>query len=137
MFSEISAFENEIREFIYEKIKDLALDLWYNDAIPKPIKENWKRRKEDDLKEGKLPEANPLKYADFSDYKEIIFYRWNATFHKYFKDKEKLRVYLDDLNNLCRKATMHNRTISKDEIGSARICIRWLKSRMNSGVKVN
>ena len=131
MFGEISAFENEMRNFIFESIKDLASDLWHNEAIPKVIKGNWKKRKEDDEKEGKTSETNPLKYADFSDYKEIIFHRWNATFSKYFKDKDKLRVYLDDLNNLCRKTTMHNRTITEDEIGSARVNIRWLKSRMN------
>jgi hypothetical protein len=132
MFGEISAFENEMRDFIFECVKDLTPDLWHNEAIPKVIRGNWKERKEDDEKEGKPPETNPLKYADFSDYKEIIFNRWNPTFSKYFRDKDKLRVYLDDLNNLCRKTTMHNRTITKDEIGVARVNIRWLRSRMRA-----
>lgn len=130
MFKEISEFENAIRSFIYENIKSLALDLNYNETIPKKIRQQWKQRKQDDIKEGKTGENNLLLYSDFSDYKEIIFFSWKNIFCKYFKDKEKFRVYIDDLNNLCRKTTMHNRTVSEDEIGLARTYIRWLKSRM-------
>ena len=130
MFKEVSVFESKIRSFIFENIKSAGSNLLSNKNIPKQIRENWEKRKADDIKNGKTEEKNTINYADFSDYKEIIYFNWKKIFSKYFKDKDKLRVYLDDLNNLCRKATMHNRTITKNEIGLAKIYIRWLNSRM-------
>ena len=132
MYKEISLFEKEIRAFIYERLHDAFSDFWIIKAVPKEIGLRWQERREADIKEGKPPERNIMDYADFSDYKEIILYNWKKVFAKYFKDKEKLRVRLDDLNNLCRKTTMHVRTITEDEIGLGKISIRWLKSRMKS-----
>ena len=130
MFEKISMFEKEIRAFIYERLYEAFSDLWILRAVPKEIRMRWERRRDSDMKEGKPPEESMINYADFSDYKEIIFYNWKNVFSKYFRDKEKLRVRLDDLNNLCRKTTMHVRTITKDEIGLGSVSIRWLKSRM-------
>lgn len=132
MFKEISAFEKEIRAFIFERLYEAFSDFWIIRAVPKEIRMRWQKRREADIKEGKPPERNIINYADFSDYKEIILYNWKNVFSKYFKDKEKLRVRLDDLNNLCRKTTMHVRTITEDEIGLGKVSIRWLRSRMKS-----
>jgi len=132
MYKEISLFEKEIRAFIFEKLYDAFSDFWIIRAVPKEIGMRWQKRREADIKEGKPPERNILNYADFSDYKEIILYNWKKIFAKYFKDKEKLRVRLDDLNNLCRKTTMHIRTITEDEIGLGKISIRWLRSKMKN-----
>ena len=132
MFEEMSKFEKEIRAFIFEKLYEVFSDFWIVQAIPKKIGMNWQERREHDIKEGKPPERNLINYADFSDYKEIIIYNWKNVFSNYFKDKEKLRVRLDDLNNLCRKTTMHARTITEDEIGMGKISIRWLRSKMKN-----
>ena len=132
MFREISAFEKEIRAFIFERLYETFSDFWIMRAIPKEIGMRWQKRREGDIKEGKPPERTIISYADFSDYKEIILCNWKNVFSKYFKDKEKLRVRLDDLNNLCRKTTMHTRTITEDEIGLGKVSIRWLRSRMKS-----
>jgi len=132
MFKEISVFEKEIRAFIFERLYDAFSDFWIIRAVPKEIGMRWQKRRESDIKEGKPPERNIISYADFSDYKEIILYNWKNVFSRHFKDKEKLRVRLDDLNNLCRKTTMHARTLTDDEIGLGKVSIRWLRSRMKS-----
>ena len=132
MFKEISVFEKEIRAFIFERLYDAFSDFWIIRAVPKEIGMRWQKRREGDIKEGKPPERNIISYADFSDYKEIMLYNWKNVFSKYFRDKEKLRVRLDDLNNLCRKTTMHARTVTEDEIGLGKVSIRWLRSRMKS-----
>lgn len=132
MFKEISVFEKEIRAFIFERLYDAFSDFWIIRAVPKEIGMRWQKRREGDIKEGKPPERNIISYADFSDYKEIMLYNWKNVFSKYFRDKEKLRVRLDDLNNLCRKTTMHARTLTDDEIGLGKVSIRWLRSRMKS-----
>lgn len=132
MYKEISSFEKEMRAFIFERLYDAFSDFWIIRAVPKEIGMQWQKRREADIKEGKPPERNIINYADFSDYKEIVLYNWKNIFSKYFKDKEKLRVRLDDLNNLCRKTTMHARTITEDEIGLGKVSIRWLRSRMKS-----
>ena len=132
MFQEISAFEKEMRAFIFEKLYEAFSDFWIVRAVPKDIGIRWQKRREGDIKEGKPPERKMINYAGFSDYKEIILYDWGNIFSKYFKDKEKLRVRLDDLNNLCRKTTMHIRTITEDEIGVGKVSMRWLRARMKS-----
>lgn len=132
MFEEISTFEKEMRAFIFERLYETFSDLWIMIAVPKEMRMQWEKRRKADIKEGKPPESKLISYADFSDYKELIFYNWKNVFFRHFKDKEKLRVRLDDLNNLCRKATMHIRTITEDEIGLGKISIRWLRSRMKS-----
>ena len=132
MFEEISVFEKEMRAFIFERLYKAFSAFWIIRAIPKEIGMRWQKRREDDIKEGKPPERDIINYSGFSDYKEIILYNWKNVFSKYFKDKEKLRVRLDDLNNLCRKTTMHVRTITEDEIGLGKVSIRWLRSRIKS-----
>jgi len=132
MFKQISMFEKEIRSFIFERLYEAFSDLWIVRAVPKEVGIHWQKRREGDIREGKPPERQLINYADFSDYKEIIFYNWKNVFSRYFRDKEKLRVRMDDLNNLCRKTTMHVRTITEDEIGLGKVSIRWLRSRMKS-----
>ena len=132
MYKEISEFETSMRNFIYENIKHVALDISYNEAIPRNIREKWKQLKQKDISQGRTPEENLLSYADFSDYKEIIFFSWKHFFWKYFKDRERFEVYINDVANVGRNPTMHNRTITVDEVGQTRNCIRWIQSRMKT-----
>jgi len=130
MYGLIREFETEMRNFIKSKLYGNFSDSWTKRAVPKDIRKNWNSRKQDDIRRGKQSEPSLINYADFSDYKEIILYNWKEVFYEYFKDKEKLRVRLDDLNNYCRKAIMHMRTITYGEVGAAEVSIRWLRSKM-------
>jgi len=131
MFGELSAFELEIRIFIANTLTKNYSHNWIKQAIPKALRNDWKGKKDKDVKEGRIPEQNLINYADFSHYKDIILSNWKI-FSQYFGDKEKLRVRLDDLNNLCRIVTMHNRFLTEDEIGMGKVSIRWLKSKMEA-----
>lgn len=130
MYGLIRDFEIEIRNFIESKLYGDFSDSWMKRAVPKDIRRNWNLRKQDDIRHGKEAEPSLINYADFSDYKKIIVYNWKEVFSEYFKDKETLRVRLDDLNNYCRKAIMHMRTITYGEVGAAEVSIRWLRSKM-------
>lgn len=126
----IREFEIEIRGFIESKMYGTFSDSWVKRGVPKKIRKNWDMRKQHDIRQVKQPEPSLINYAEFSDYKEIILHNWKEVFSKCFKDKEKLRVRLDDLNNYCRKAIMHMRTITYGEVGAAEVSIRWLRSRI-------
>jgi hypothetical protein len=130
MYSLIREFEIEIRRFIKSKLYESFSNLWMKRGIPKDIRKNWNMRKLDDIKQGKQTEANVEDYADFSDYHKIIIYNWKEIFSRIFEDKGKLRIRLEDLNNFCRKAIMHMRTITYSEVGLAEIAIQWLRSKM-------
>jgi len=130
IYKEIIAFERDLRSFIQENLGAFFGDSWILRGIPKVIRDDWIVKRERDLKQGRTPEENLINYADFSAYKEIIIYNWKNIFSKYFGDKEQLRVRLDDLNNLLRISAMHARTITDDEIGTGRVCMRWLLSKM-------
>jgi len=130
MYGLIREFEIEIRNFIKSKLYRNFSDSWIKRGVPKDIRKNWNSRKQDDIRHGKQAEPSLMNYADFSDYKEIILYNWKKVFSEYFKNKETLRVRSDDLNNYCRKAIMHMRTIAYGEVGAAEVSIRWLSSKM-------
>jgi hypothetical protein len=129
MFNELAQFELEMRIFITKTLRAFYSDNWVKQAIPKAIREDWRTKKENDIKQGRIPESNPINYADFSHYRDIILHNWKI-FSIYFEDKEKLRVRLDDINNLCRIVTMHTRSLTDDEIGMGKVSIRWLRSKM-------
>ena len=130
LFKEICNFEKEIRAFIRDNLFNNYSDMWIF-RVPKEARINWEKRRHKDKQEGKEPEKQMIDYADFADYKEIIFFNWRNIFYHHFKDKEKMRVKLEDLKQV-RNLCMHGRTLNRDEIGSARIAIKWLRSRMNS-----
>ena len=130
MYILVRELEVEIRGFIESKMYESFSVSWIKRGIPKDVRKNWNLRKLDDVKQGKRPERKLINYADFSDYKKIILHNWKEVFSKYFKDKGKLRIRLDDLNNFCRKAIMHMRTITYGEVGVAEISIQWLRSKM-------
>jgi len=130
MYSLVRKFEIETRVFIKSKMYEVFSDSWMKRGVPRDIRKKWDVRKLDDIKQGKQPEPSLINYADFSDYKEIILYNWKKVFSENFKDKQRLRVLLDDLNNYCRKAIMHMRTITYGEIGVAEVAVRWLRSKM-------
>lgn len=127
----INSFEKIIRYFIVEELKSVFSDKWLKQGVPKEVRTNWLERKAEDDKVGRLPVGNLINYADFSDYKEIILRNWGNIFFKFFRDKEQTRVRFDDLNNF-RKAVMHSRVLSDDEIGHAKVTIRWIKTRLAS-----
>jgi len=131
MFKEIEVFEREIRRFIERELRGTFSDAWLKTSVPIEIRQRWQERSEDDIKEGRQPEESLISYADFSDYEPIIIHNWKNVFAKFFKNKEKLQNYLRDLNNICRKTTMHARTVTENEIGHGKILIRWLRSRMS------
>ena len=131
MFKEIEVFERQLRKFIEKELRANFSDAWLKTAVPVEIRQRWQDRREDDLKEGRQPEESLISYSDFSDYEPIIVRNWKNVFGKFFKNKEKLQNYLRDLNNLCRKTTMHARTITEDEIGHGKVLIRWIQSRIS------
>jgi hypothetical protein len=116
MFNEIVNFEVELRSFIEKTLESAYSHHWIKQAIPKAIRDDWSQKGENDVKQGKIPETDPINYAGFSHYKDIILHNWKI-FEKFFEDKERLRIKLEDLNNLCRVVTMHTRTLDDDEIG--------------------
>jgi len=131
MFKEIEVFEREFRKFIEKELKANFSDVWLKTSVPTEIRQLWQERREGDLKEGRQTEESLISYSDFSDYELIIVRNWKNVFAKFFKNKQKLQNYLRDLNNICRKTTMHARTITEDEIGHGKILIRWIRSRIS------
>ena len=136
MFAEITSLEAGLRAFIESILKKTYSYNWIKQAIPKAIRDDWHQKRESDVKQGKIPETDLINYADFSQYKDIIIHNWKV-FSDFFEDKERLRIKLEDMNNLCRIVTMHTRTLDDDEIGANRVTIRWLKSKIqgSSGEK--
>jgi hypothetical protein len=132
MFAEVSALEAELRSFIESTLEKHYSYNWIKQAIPKAIRDDWHQKKDNDVKQGKIPETDLINYADFSQYKDIIIHNWRI-FSEFFEDKERLRIKLEDLNNLCRIATMHIRTLDDDDIGANRVAMRWLKSKIAGG----
>ncbi len=132
MFKEIEVFEQDIRRFIEKELRATFSDAWLKASVPIKIRRRWQERRQDDVKEGRPPEESLISYADFSDYEPIIVHNWKNVFSKFFKNKEKVQNYLRDLNNICRKTTMHARTITQNEIGHGKILIRWIRSKMSS-----
>jgi hypothetical protein len=129
MFREITSLEAELRAFIENTLKKVYSHNWIKQAIPKAIRDDWQQKRESDVKQGKLPETDLINYADFSHYKDIIIHNWKI-FAEFFEDKERVRIKLEDLNNLCRIVTMHTRTLDNDEMGATRVAIRWVRSKI-------
>jgi hypothetical protein len=130
MYAEILALETELRAFIESTLKEHYSYGWIKQSIPKAIRDDWQLKKDNDVKQGKIPETNPIIYADFSHYKDIIIHNWSL-FSEFFGDKERLRIALEDLNNLCRIVTMHIRTLDEDEIGASRVAMRWIRTKIH------
>ena len=133
MFAEVSALEAELRYFIESTLEKHYSYNWIKQAIPKAIRDDWHQKKDNDVKQGKIPETDLINYADFSQYKDIIIHNWKI-FSEFFEDKERLRIKLEDLNNLCRIATMHIRTLDDDDTGANRVTMRWLRSKIQGSL---
>lgn len=129
--SVIIGFERVIRYFITEELKSFFGDEWFTQGVPEDIRINWQKRKADDERVGRLAEENLINYADFSDYQVIILRNWKNVFSRFFRDKDQTRVRFDDLNNF-RKPAMHARILLDDEIGHAKITIRWIRNRIDA-----
>ena len=131
LYCAIGDFELELRQFVEKELRKKFGDLWLERGVPGEIRKRWSKKKQEEEKEGLEPEKDLVNYADFGHYKEIITSNWEI-FEPCFKEQEKLKVRLDDLNRLGRRPVMHIRSINEEKVGVTRHAISWLRSRINS-----
>lgn len=131
LFILIGEFETQLRNYIVNEMR-VALkaekDEWYEklreikfpDSYQFPYKtlyEKLELRKNEDIKDGKLPENELIFYADISDYANVFLKNWEifeTKLNKINLSKEKFLHGMDQLNNI-RKKVMHLRQIMPNE----------------------
>lgn len=101
-------FENEIRNFIGEKLKQNFGETWWRKGVPDKIRGDCAKRHEEGLDEER--DANLLHFADFHDYRLIIEKNKNI-FANCF-DTKKWQAILSELEPI-RNAIGHNRNLSE------------------------
>ncbi len=133
LYKEIISFEKKLREFILSNLKKLHGEENWLRGIPNDARKNWEKRRNDD-KENGLEVMELIDYADFNDYWKILLKRdnWRNVFSKYFRDKEKVRIYLQDINNYGRKRVMHGREIKRGFYEKVLLEIKWISEKMSS-----
>jgi len=94
-------------------------------------RDDWSKRKMEDIEKERIPQRRLIDYALLPDYKEIILskHNWENIFKDFFRDREKTRVYLDDVNDF-RNAVDHAKYFSDDEFGHAKRCIEWIEEKI-------
>lgn len=129
-FMVIENFEREIRVFIEEKMKKSFGEQWWKRRVPPDVKMNAENRQKKDKSRGfSEPLINCL---NFSDYAKIILKRdnWKDLFAPIFGSQEKIKVWLDEIQEI-RNSIMHSkRKITPEEkrtldnnVGKIKKCI--------------
>lgn len=114
LFAVLYCFENEIREFIREALKEKDGSDWI-DKLPRKIKDQAESRRDIALKDSWLEgeKSDLLGFVDFGHLAEIIVAKWD-----YFKDvvptQHWLKQRMDELEK-ARNFIAHNRMLLPSE----------------------
>jgi len=102
-------FENNIRQFIEERLKEAFGQDWWRGGVPGRIRGNCAKRREEGFEDESS--LSLLYFADFHDYKDIIEAN-RRVFAQHFDNKEwqKRFVELEPIRN----AIAHNRPLPKE-----------------------
>ena len=113
-------FENELRLFIQNRLKEEIGENWWKQAIPPDVQQKCIERKKN---REKLPWMNEedyplIWYADFNDYFKIITRRdnWKKIFSKYFIDEAWIKTKLVLELAPIRNDIAHNRELTTEKI---------------------
>ena len=106
-------FENTLRNFIEESLKERYGERWY-DELSKKVRDEIEKNK--DGWRGGVPLRNPLEFSLLSTLHKIIMNKWNEVFKDKFENinPASLRESLNRIENF-RNAIAHSRMLKKEE----------------------
>ena len=110
-FRILQEFETKLRKCIIASLKQKKGENW-EEAIPSSILERARMREKSDRERGVPPRDNLLCYAEFSDYKVIIYQNWDV-FKEVFGDKAFVRK-IEELEPI-RNVLYHNARALREE----------------------
>jgi hypothetical protein len=120
-------FENAVREFVAETMKDAHGDSWF-DKVPRRIQQNVEARKKD-LEKNKWFTYQPLSNVSqllFGDLASIITDQWDV-FGVFFPGQDWVKVRLNELD-MSRNVIAHANELPAEEIDRiTRYLGDWLK----------
>lgn len=130
MFREIAMLEVALRELIETRLRTAFGKEWVL-QLPPAISSAWDQKRKEDEKASLEPEQDPIKYADFSDYAEILTSKkFRSLFQDKFGDIEKTKVALNEIKDGGRNRVMHLRTITDESYYTTSRWIRWTKDQL-------
>ncbi len=128
----VANLERELRGLVKKRLSGVSAD-WWVERIPPNVRkraEQYRRREEAIYPSVSNPE-DPLSYAGFADYDDIILFNdnWQECFQAVFKSRGWLSTKLHDLEPI-RNTLMHARQLTKHGLEKLRVNSRDLLGRM-------
>lgn len=139
----LNVLERELRKLIAEELSKKSSN-WWRERIPEGLRVSAEERKKSaeevkQLQGVSYKEEHPIEYLDFPHYLDIICRtdNWNDTFKPIFRDKERIRIRLQEINPR-RNDVAHSRTLSGNDkdtfVVNARQILRQIYNYKNPGL---
>lgn len=128
VFTVFFCLENSVRELIQERLAERYGASWWNDEVPKKIKEGVEKlkNKEKENRYHAQRAANNIGYTFFGQLCQIIIHKWED-FSDLFPDQHWVNSRFNDLE-MSRNIIMHTGVLPDIEIDRIEsICRDWLK----------
>lgn len=121
-------FENSVREFVQQRLRDNYGDTWWDTKVPPNIKSKVdNRKKEEEKNKWHQPRSRTnINYADFGDMPGIILNNWQD-FQDLFDSQEWVKGRFSDLEK-SRNVIAHNNVLEDPEIDRIRLYLQdWAR----------
>ena len=128
VFTVFFCLENAVRELIQERLAERHGPTWWNEKIPKKIKEGVVKLKEKEKQNRYHAQrsANNIGYTFFGQLSQIITYNWDD-FSDLFPDQHWINSRFNDLE-MSRNIIMHTGLLPEIEIERIEsLCRDWLR----------
>lgn len=114
-YAALYVLENNLRDFMERKLRQTYGNEWWEKGIPNSIRREVEKRKLDNRRPWHhLSVASPMALTGFPDIANIISTNWKECFEGVFRDLERVRVTLNELE-LPRNIIAHCNPLTEDE----------------------
>ena len=121
-------FENSVREFVAQRMRDAHGETWWDTKVPPPIRKKVADRKAQEQKNKwhqPRSKAN-INYADFGDMPGIILNNW-PDFDGFFDSQEWVKSRFGDMEK-SRNVIAHNNVLEEADIDRIRLYLQdWAR----------
>lgn len=133
VFSLISSFEIDLRDFIEQKLREYYGDAWWTKGVEENIRSKAEKLQRQENEKGR--DARAVDCLEFSHYEYILNSKenWTPVFQPVFNNANLMLAKLRALAEL-RNPVAHSRSYRRDDKMAALASISWLREKMNARV---